>query len=414
MYNENQNGQQDDWLTQGSAQQESEAAQENVQQDDWLTQGSGQQNSGSAQRYYQQSMGSSSAESGKKKGIGKVLLIIGAILLVVGALLFFTGDKLFQKETETPVDIYEADHEDQLCTVTVQYMTYPVAYYEAMETMNFYITMDEEWNCAAVCIHDNEIGKFEPYVEWLFTEEEEGGPQPLTVSGYAQPFEEDLIGFVCEEFENLWGYKMSREEFYQEFGHYYLFVGEKNDFYKTSNTGIFVLLAALVVLVIGLVFVLEKKPTQNAYGTVMIMEEKPFLLGVLGAFLGACLGGLAWAIVNILGYVSGWIGLLIMFLAYSGYKLFSNRKDTYGIIISFVFGIVIIIPATYLAWGWEFYKILNQNLSGFSSLSRALAELPAYMSSNDLWGDFALQLVQGYLFMGILGIYWLVASRKNR
>jgi len=137
-------------------------------------------------------------------------------------------------------------------------------------------------------------------------------------------------------------------------------------------------------------------------------------MGVLGAFLGALVGGVLWTLIGCLGFVSGWIAVAIFFLAQFGYKKLNGRSDGFGVIISLVFGLLIIIPATYVSFGFSLFTELNtQGNFGFLEVLR---DMPFYMERYDLWPDFLKTLGQGYLFSGIAALWLLFGSlgRKKR
>ena len=72
-----------------------------------------------------------------------------------------------------------------LCFLEMQYMTESVAYLEAVESMQYYITFDSEWNPAVICLYDSDVATYQPYIDWLYTEETEGGPEEIKVTGYS-------------------------------------------------------------------------------------------------------------------------------------------------------------------------------------------------------------------------------------
>lgn len=139
-------------------------------------------------------------------------------------------------------------------------------------------------------------------------------------------------------------------------------------------------------------------------------------MGILGAFCGALLGGIIWTIIGVLGYVSGWIGLLIIWLAVKGYTLFAKEEDKIGWTISIVFGLLIIAPATYASNAWVYYQALNESIPGYTSLWDAFVQLPAYLTEYNEWGTLIGNLVMGYLFAGVAAIYMGIGvfSGKHR
>lgn len=356
-------------------------------------------------------------ETKKKNKIpGIVLLIIGAVLLIVGMGVIFLKNPSLEVENTQPLDVYYAMETEQYVYARTQYMTEPVAYFEAMENMMFYITFDSEWNPAVVCLHVDDLPTYQPYIDWLYSDSYENEPQEMDILGYAQPFDEELIGFVIEGFDALFGEGIIDEtNFVDYFGEYYVQVGQKNSVYGAINVGIYVLLVAVALMVIGGALVYEKPQAQTEDTDGPIIADRGNRgLGVLGAFIGATLGGILWAIIGILGYVSGWIGILMIVFAYTGYKILAKREDNFGLIVSMVFGVVMIYAGTYLSWGWSYYQALNADVTGYTSLVRALMELPAFLSKNDGWGDFNVNLAQGYAFLFVAGCYCLVNNTGKR
>ena len=55
-------------------------------------------------------------------------------------------------------------------------------------------------------------------------------------------------------------------------------------------------------------------------------EEKPnYVLGALGALVGALIGGTIWAIVYHMGYFASWAGAVTGFLAMTGFNLLGGK-----------------------------------------------------------------------------------------
>lgn len=362
---------------------------------------------------YQQQM----AKPPKKKISvpGIVLLVIGVVTLLFGIGVLVLGNNISSLEAEEPVDVYLADETDQYVYTPVQYMTESVAYYSDMESMQFYIALDEEWNTVVVCIHDDDIEEYQPYIDWLYTDAEVGGPEQIEILGYAQPMDAELEALVLEGFVEIFGEGyLDSANFEEYFGEYYIQVGQKNGAYQFSNWGILFLVLGGILAIIGGAMLYHKSNQQDEFaGSSIVVYERNVVWGILGAFLGALLGGVIWAVVNILGYISGWIGVLIVFFAYTGYKILSKRNDNFGFIVSILLGIVMIFVATYVAWGWSYYQMINESVSGYTTFGRALVELPAFLESVDGWGDFVGQLFQGYGFMLVASFYLLWGNKRK-
>lgn len=68
-----------------------------------------------------------------------------------------------------------------------------------------------------------------------------------------------------------------------------------------------------------------------------------YALGTVGAFAGAAIGAVVWALVLLLGYVASVVGLLIGWLAEKGYTLLHGKKGKAKILIlilAIIFGVV--------------------------------------------------------------------------
>ena len=70
------------------------------------------------------------------------------------------------------------------------------------------------------------------------------------------------------------------------------------------------------------------QPTQAApYSFEQQAQEGNVLMGFLGAFLGAIVGAIPYAIVYRMGFVSGWLGVLIAVAANFGYTKLKGKKS---------------------------------------------------------------------------------------
>lgn len=150
----------------------------------------------------------------------------------------------------------------------------------------------------------------------------------------------------------------------------------------------------------------------NAYMGNPIVEENRRWLGILGAVGGALIGGAAWVLVGYLGYIVGWIAVLIYFLAVTGYKKLGRKEDTFGYAFSGILVLVVVTLATYLyfaLWITSELKDLGRNVT----FSRVLHNMKWFMNNYDLWGDFIENLVLGYLFSIAATVGMLVSHIRD-
>lgn len=69
-----------------------------------------------------------------------------------------------------------------------------------------------------------------------------------------------------------------------------------------------------------------------------------YLTGTIGAFLGAAVGSVLWAVVLYVGYVASVVGLAIGFLAEKGYNLLKGRQGkakVFILILAIIFGVLL-------------------------------------------------------------------------
>jgi len=296
-------------------------------------------------------------------------------------------------------------------------MTEPIAYLEAVESMQYYITFDSEWNAAVVCLYDSDAAAYQPYIDWLYTDAEDGGPEEIQVTGYSVPYDDELRQFAIEYYNALFGFELlTMDNFEQIFGTHYLTVGQSSDNYESFNIGIYCLLGVVILVILGVAISYNSIMRGAIADTGNYLEvQKTYKgRGVIGALLGALLGGVLWTVVGALGYISGWIGVLIVFFAITGYKLFSKEESGFGTVVSIIFGLLVIFPATYLAGVWTFYVEVNKYVTEYIPLMHAFSGYSEFLTKNDGWGDLTSNMIMGYFFMIVAGCYSISGMRKRK
>lgn len=118
--------------------------------------------------------------------------------------------------------------------------------------------------------------------------------------------------------------------------------------------------------------------------------ESNVILGIIGAIVGACLGGIIWIIIGKIGFIAGIAGFLIITFAIRGYRMLSGSLDKKGQIISLVIGLIMIFVANYVLTAILYSKYLD----GFMT---ALKILPTLLRTSEILIPFIKDLVIGYL-----------------
>ncbi len=74
------------------------------------------------------------------------------------------------------------------------------------------------------------------------------------------------------------------------------------------------------------------------------------LMGIIGAGLGAVVGGIAILLMGQLGYISAAAGLLMGFLTMGGYRKFAGKLTVKGVVI----GCILMFVCTFFAEKWDY------------------------------------------------------------
>lgn len=128
-------------------------------------------------------------------------------------------------------------------------------------------------------------------------------------------------------------------------------------------------------------------------------------MGLLGAFLASLIGVAAWVLVFQLGYISGFVGLLLLFCALKGYEKLGGCMDRKGAIAVAVLSLIMVFASLYLCYGIEIFKVYQED--GFN-IFQCLGAVPAVIEDNGLAGSFIRDLLIGWLFTGAAGAGMLI------
>lgn len=128
-----------------------------------------------------------------------------------------------------------------------------------------------------------------------------------------------------------------------------------------------------------------------------------YVTGFIGAILGAALGGIAWGLILLIGYVASVVGLLIGFLAERGYTLLKGKRGFGKVIIlilAVIFGVVFGIFFS------DAVTLLMKPSVRFGDLSELFALL---FQNDDYIRSTIANLIMGLIFAG-LGVFGLLRA----
>ncbi len=127
----------------------------------------------------------------------------------------------------------------------------------------------------------------------------------------------------------------------------------------------------------------------NPDGSVVEMN---FSLGVIGALIGALIGGALWVLIGKLGYIAGIAGFAIIYLSAMGFKKGAKVLTRSGVVVTVIISILTIFAANYILYVW----VVVEAFEGRYTFGEVLPSLFAMLSEYELVGGFVKDVVVGY------------------
>jgi hypothetical protein len=137
------------------------------------------------------------------------------------------------------------------------------------------------------------------------------------------------------------------------------------------------------------------------------------LLGILGAFLGAAIGGVLWIVIGKLGFIAGIAGFVMMSFSIQGYRKFSGLLDKKGKIISLLIAFIMIFGAQYMSYALEYCKAYYSGIYSISNLSYSFKNVFDFLSLTESWSYFLKDLAIGYA-LSIWSGYGIIKSTFSK
>ncbi|MBQ8814392.1 MAG: hypothetical protein IJZ85_07860 [Lachnospiraceae bacterium] len=146
----------------------------------------------------------------------------------------------------------------------------------------------------------------------------------------------------------------------------------------------------------------------NPDGTIVTPN---YAFGIIGAFVGALVGGIAWFLVGCVGYIAGIVGYLIIYLSAMGFKKGAKVLTKGGAVIAIIFSVVMIFVANYALYAWQF----TQAYEGRFTFMECLGQLGGWMKSDsEVMGGFVKDIAIGYAFTALAGFSTVKSMFGNK
>lgn len=344
----------------------------------------------------------------REKGLKQ--LCVGAVLFVAGLLILAAGVIYGLRETSKPTALYQAA-EDDYAYARVLYMSEAFAYYDQMEGMQFYLAFDSILQPAVICLHNDDRESFQPYIDNFFGLSAGGQMEEYMALGYAKPFDRELEQYAMEALYEVYGLESNGEDltdlFQNYFDGYYLQIGTNRSAFRFFQIAALCLAVGLGAIFLGMIHYrawtdfLKELESQGNPEVLAGRRQSPCLVGMLGALLGAVMGGLLWTVVGTLSsykFLNFWVGIIIYFLSYSIYGFWRQREELIRYIAALVCSLMSIAAATYIQWTWIYYSDANGGVFGYIPLERVLRELTSYVTDSD-WKLIRFEVIGGAILV---------------
>ena len=134
-------------------------------------------------------------------------------------------------------------------------------------------------------------------------------------------------------------------------------------------------------------------------------------LGIVGAVVGALIGGASIIGLSQMGYIASISGLILAFCTLKGYELLAKGMSTKGVILCAVLMLITPFAADYLDWGILIYKELGAY--GFT-FGECMQLIPEFMKDGTIvMGEYLKNLGMIYLFVLMGGFYTVKNALKK-
>ena len=135
---------------------------------------------------------------------------------------------------------------------------------------------------------------------------------------------------------------------------------------------------------------------------VEIKAPENVFLGLIGALVGALLGGASIILLSQLGYIASISGVILAFCTLKGYELLGKGLSTKGIIIC----IILMAVTPFLADWMDWAIVLMQSLDVEITFGEAFALVPLLLADGSIeLTDYLSSLGMIYLFVILGGFY---------
>ena len=143
-----------------------------------------------------------------------------------------------------------------------------------------------------------------------------------------------------------------------------------------------------------------------------VKPEENMLLGMIGALVGALIGGASIVGLSQLGYIASISGVLLAVCTLKGYQLLAKGLSTKGMVVCAILMLVTPFAADWIDWSILVYQSFAEYGLTFMKCVMILPELLA--EDAELMGEYLKNLAMLYLFVILGGFYTVKNAFRGR
>ena len=140
----------------------------------------------------------------------------------------------------------------------------------------------------------------------------------------------------------------------------------------------------------------------NYEGSVEIKNKENVALGIVGALVGALIGGASIFLFSKMGYVASLSGFILAFCTLKGYQILGKGMSAKGLIVCVALMLVTPFAADWIYWTSMVQEAFADFGIGFPEAMELLPELLA--GEEELRGEYVKNLAMLYLFVVLGGL----------
>ena len=130
------------------------------------------------------------------------------------------------------------------------------------------------------------------------------------------------------------------------------------------------------------------------------------LMGIVGAFVFSLAGGLVYFLLYLVGFLASISGVVGVFCAITGYRIFAKKESIKGVIISAVIALLVIVLAWYLCFAMDIQDAFKYwfeigDIDYTISFSEAVSLVPTFLSDEP---EIAAEYIKDLLFSIVFAI----------